>query len=101
MFDEIEVEEVKARIEAGDVYAEVVSVSRSGMSRRIRFFVINDGRIERITHIINGNYKQGKKYVNDDGMSVTGCGMDMVFYTLYNFLGYERAKNWSQQYHTL
>ncbi len=101
MFDEIEVEEVKARIEAGDVYAEVVSVSRSGMSRRIRFFVINDGRIERITHIIHGDYKQGKKYVNDDGMSVIGCGMDMVFHTLYNFLGYERAKNWSKQYHIL
>lgn len=96
MIDEKDIESVKASIEAGDVYADVVSVSRSGMSRRIKFYRINDGRIERITHIIHGGYNQGAKNVCEEGVRVDGC-----VHTLYNFLGYERAREWNQQYHTL
>lgn len=101
MIDEKDIESVKASIEAGDVYADVVSVSRSGMSMRIKFYRINDRRIERITHIIHGGYNQGGKNVCEAGMSVSGCGMDMILHTLYTFLGYERAREWNQEYKML
>ena len=71
------------------IYALVNSVSRSGMSRRIEFFVAIDGDIMRIGYdiarIVNHHYN-----VDKGGLSVGGCGMDMIFSVLSN-LNYAMA----------
>ena len=54
-------------IKQGKIYAQVMSVSRSGMSRRILFFRVKGGGIERITAevawlcdaVTPGNYQIG------------------------------------------
>jgi len=69
------------------VYARVVSVSRSGMSRVITFHATTkkgdmiqlNGLINRIT---------GDSWSGYDGIRVYGCGMDMIFNTLYVINGY-------------
>ncbi|NDG28096.1 MAG: hypothetical protein EB120_13100, partial [Proteobacteria bacterium] len=58
------------------VYTSIGSVAKSGMSRRIKLYVVNDGEIIRISHlvakIIEGN-------LNDNGVRIDGTGMDMGF----------------------
>lgn len=96
-------------IKQGKVYAQVISVSNSGMSRRILFFRVKHNAIERITpqiawlsgNVTPGQYTQGKKLLIEDGLQVGGCGMDMIFHTLYSCMPYSQAKNWSQNYQTL
>jgi hypothetical protein len=67
--------------------AEVVSVSRTGMSRRLRFYAAcldRNGKpnIVDITWLLArlGNYG-----MNDSGLRVDGCGMDMCFSVISNF----------------
>lgn len=79
------------------------------MSRHISFFRVKNGSIERVTsqiawlagYVKPGEYKQGKSYLSDVGLNVSGCGMDMIFDTLYNCMLYKQAKNWNQRYNTL
>jgi hypothetical protein len=111
---------VRESILKGEVYAHVESVSNSGMSRRILFYRIesdtyNDEakninyHIENITcevawlteWIKQGEVKQGGKWISEAGFRVGGCGMDMIFHTLYSALGAEEAKKWNQKYNTL
>ena len=102
-------------IKDGQVYAQVVSVSSSGMSRKIKFYRVIEqyqGKpsIENITAHIAwlrniapiGQYvtKSGLHYC-DTGLKVDGCGMDMVFHTLYSCMVYSEAKEWNQNYRTL
>lgn len=65
------------------VYTTVTSVARSGMSRRIRFFVMQDCRPQDITwdvaQVIGLAYKYG-----DDGARISGCGMDMGLAAVYD-----------------
>ena len=89
-------------IKNGKIYASIESVSRSGMSRRIKFYRIEKNRIIQATNAVN--YLRYNKWcydVNIAGMKVTGCGMDMIFHTLYSSLQYKDAKNWHQNYNTL
>jgi hypothetical protein len=96
-------------IKDGEMYAQVMSVSRSGMSRKICFYYVKDNQIQRATPQVAwlcgavkvGVYLQGNKYLTDEGLRVGGCGMDMIFHTLYNCMPYEDAKNWSQRYNRL
>lgn len=99
----------------GEIYATVNSVSKSGTSRRISFYRpgINekDGRpfISRCTNEIAwltgwvkpGEFKSYGKYMAEYGLKVGGCGMDMIFHTLYTAVGYPEASNWHQKYQTL
>jgi hypothetical protein len=103
----------------GQIYADIKSVSRSGMSRRICFYMVEDGtsdnpyfsrpHIIRVTNEIAwltewvkaGEYKQGGKYLIEDGLKVDGCGMDMIFHTLYTAIGWPESGNWSQEYRRL
>lgn len=61
------------------VYCNVAHVSRSGMQRRIRFYVVAHGDILDITRSMS--YVIGWSE-NNDGLKVDGCGMDMRFHTL-------------------
>lgn len=82
--------------EGYNVLAIITSVSNSGMSRRIKFYWINDNQIYPITHYFEGAQ-------NTNGLYVRGCGMDMVFATLSHFymkLGIkdEIAYQWGTHY---
>jgi len=112
---------VQKSILAGQVYAHVESVAKSGMSRRILFYrvakadkgYIGKGDqlhyIENITNEIAwltgwveiGDYKQGGKWLRESGLKVNGCGMDMIFHTLYCCVPKDKKDTWSQRYNTL
>ena len=66
------------------VYGTVNSVSRSGTSRRIEFYVATEkNEIHRIGYYIAKI--AGYPYDADKGLLVNGCGMDMLFAVLSNF----------------
>lgn len=74
-------------------FAIVKSVSSSGMSRVIHFVAItkNGGiyNLDGMIHNITGdNFDR-----NYNGLRVYGCGMDMIFNTLYNVNSYARIYN--------
>lgn len=74
-------EYLEKRIAPGTtVYYDITSVSRSGMSRRIQFYAVYDGRIIRLTWAIA---KLLGYSFNERGLSVRGCGMNMAFHVIY------------------
>ena len=82
------------------IYAKVAHVSRSGMSRTMSFYMIEDGELINITHVIA--QALGKK-LNDQEWSfrVSGCGMDMIAHTLDVFaskLGFKNTPSWVEHY---
>lgn len=58
------------------VYVSVGSVAKSGMSRRIKLYLIVEGEIIRISHLVA---KVLGSNLNDNGVRIDGCGMDMGF----------------------
>ena len=66
------------------VYARVESVARSGVSRTISFYMIEDGMLCNITGAI-GEVTGHTRDRRTNGLLVRGCGMDMVWHTLYTF----------------
>lgn len=66
-----------------EVYTLVRSVSKSGMSRRISFFVVEDGKIKDIDWLLI-RAGIGKRRGTDNGLYVQGVGMDMCFAMVYN-----------------
>jgi hypothetical protein len=69
------------------IYSIVRSVSSSGMSRKIDFYVIKDEKLVWITPAIRDilDYKQDEK---SGALKVNGTGMDMCFH-IVNSLGYK------------
>lgn len=74
---------------SGRLMCNIESVSRSGMSRVMRFF--------ELSKATNGRFYQqnfwslfkilGYQSINNsDGFRINGCGMDMVFATNYNII---------------
>lgn len=64
------------------IYATVTRVSNSGMSRCVKFYYVNkDGNIYNLTPRIARimGYR-----LTDYGVRIGGCGMDVIFNTLYN-----------------
>ena len=59
----------------------IKSVSRSGMSRTMYFFEGRKGGFSQFYTFLNAmGYTQSR---DRDGISVSGCGMDMVFHVNY------------------
>jgi hypothetical protein len=86
----------------GAIIADVVSVSKSGMSRRIKFYYIKNNKITRATNAISFLLNKGYDYiVNDEGLKVSGTGMNMVFHTLYNCIEYKKRDKLVQNYNIL
>jgi len=58
-------------------------VSRSGMSRRLDFYLIRGGQAFYVTYAVSQvtGYKQSKV---DSALVVGGCGMDMGFAVVYD-----------------
>lgn len=82
------------------IYAIVRGVSRSGMSRRLSFFMVDDGALINITQVI----AQCLGYTLNErewSFRVSGCGMDMIFDTLYRFakkIGFKEMPSWVNNY---
>lgn len=70
------------------VFCSVGSVAKSGMSRRIKLYVAIDGDIIRISHLAA---KILESNLNDNGIRIDGCGMDMGF-AMVNDLEYRLNK---------
>jgi hypothetical protein len=80
---------LKTILHPGDEVKTILrNCSRSGMSRRISLVVAVDGDVQDITfhaaRAMGENIKQGRCYVQDGGLVVSGCGMDMGFHVVYN-----------------
>lgn len=82
------------------IYAIVRSVARSGMSRTMSFFMVEDGGLINITHVVARvcGYK-----LNEDNWTirVRGCGMNMIFFVLDVFaskLGFKNTPSWVEHY---
>ena len=64
------------------VYTSLDHVSRSGMSRRISAYIVEDGAISDITWLVS---RAGiAKRHRDGGLVMGGCGMDMGFALVYS-----------------
>ena len=67
-------------------YATVTSVARSGMSRHIKYYVIDANKeLINITYFIA--VLLNEPYNDNKGVRVQGVGMDMIFNTLYRLNG--------------
>jgi hypothetical protein len=73
-------------LEKGDtVFCVLRSVSRSGMSRNIDFYVIKDNRPQYLTGYMAALYGRTiGTSSNHMGLKINGCGMDMGFHEVYN-----------------
>lgn len=121
---EADMQKVEQAILEGEIYAKIESVSRSGMSRCISFYMIDenikddpstdegytrDTYIWRVTREVAwltgwvpvGEHKSRGKWMVDAGLHVDGCGMDMIFHTLYSALPHEKVKMWNKRYNIL
>lgn len=90
----MDMEIVKQKIENDEIYARIESVSRSGLSRQIRFFVIENNYpydvTKEIKEMLNMIYKSKIK-VDYKPLKVAGCGFDPINHVLCN-LGYDAAR---------
>lgn len=82
------IELLKTRLSKQDkptIYTKIGTVARSGMSRTLSLYIVDDGGIWDIT----GYAAQilGERYRDDGTIRVQGCGMDMGFATVYNLSG--------------
>ena len=79
---------VKA-IKEGRIICDIASVSRSGMSRKMKFLECHrnssTGNYQYLTFF--GMYRAlGYNPKRDGLINISGCGMDMVFHTNYNVI---------------
>jgi len=63
------------------VYGKVIHVSRSGMSRDIALYMLDGKRLVNISYQVAQALDW--KHTDSDCIRVVGCGMDMVFHTIY------------------
>ena len=63
--------------EKREIVTMVTKVAKSGMSRRIKIFVIKNDSLLNITYHAS---QLLKLRINDDGVLVGGCGMDMQYW---------------------
>jgi hypothetical protein len=80
-----------------NVWAKVEHVSKSGMSRSIKLYVVVDGNIGDITwYVANALGKNRDRYW---GITVKGCGMDMCYHLIdtvsHRIYGTDLHKNFS------
>jgi len=80
------------------IYQIVTHVSRSGMYRHIKNLIVIDNEIRCIDWYISKIIKHVK--LHDDGIGISGCGMDMGFALTYELSqklfgdGYKIQQKW-------
>ena len=76
---------------AGSLCCVVKSVSKSGLSRKLLFFSLDQSSEGNCVPYYYGyflellGYKASRNY-SDSSITVSGCGMDMIFYTHYRVI---------------
>jgi hypothetical protein len=76
-------EEMLKSIKPNDtVYTQVLTVSSSGMSRTIKFYIVDNNRIRDISGYVAS--LTGNKWAKNGGVTFSGCGMDMAFHGVYS-----------------
>jgi hypothetical protein len=80
---------LKSVLNPGDTVVTILrNCSRSGMSRRISLAIGKGSEVEDITwhaaQVMGESVKGRAGYVQDVGITVGGCGMDMGFHLVYN-----------------
>lgn len=88
--------ELATAINEGRIVANVTSVARSGMSRKIKFALIKDNRLYPCTH--NFAEALGYKLTDRDEIRVTGCGMNMIFWAIDYMAGELTAAGYPCKY---
>lgn len=82
------IESLRKMLKPGDtVYTVLKHVSRSGMSRKIDVYCILDGEPRWIAGYVGkaiDNPQSRKDWERSQGLTVSGCGMDMGFHIVYN-----------------
>lgn len=77
------IDSLKTLLVKGDrVYGIVRSVARSGMSRTIDFYVIKDNQPIYLT--VSMSDALGIPQNKGGALKVAGCGMNMIFATVYD-----------------
>lgn len=77
------IENLRKIIKPGDtVYTILRHVSKSGMMRHVKPYVIIDGRPQWIGYWTSKALDM--RLADDDGVKVGGCGMDVGFELVYN-----------------
>jgi hypothetical protein len=76
------------------IYTSIKHVAKSGMSRNIALYCVNEGRIKDISYFVANIL--GRKLAKDNSVTIGGCGMDMGFALVYDlsatlFDGQDRA----------
>lgn len=81
LYREQNIETLRGMLKPGQtVYTSVKNVSRSGMTRTLRVYILQDDRIRNISgYVASALDWPGSA----DGVKVGGCGMDMGFHTVY------------------
>ena len=69
--------------EGSTIYTVLRHVSASGMSRRIDLYTIRDNRPVFLTGYVGAILGMSRRR-DKDGLTVSGCGMDMGFHVVYN-----------------
>jgi hypothetical protein len=78
---------LKALLKPGDtIYTQFVSVSRSGMLRKIKVYVVANNQPINITPQVSDLCGFGYDY-NTDALKVSGCGTDVGFQAVYELAG--------------
>lgn len=88
--------------EKSTVIASVKSVAKSGMSRTISFYIIENNKPIDITCVIA--QVLGHTLQRDCTIRVKGCGMDMIFATLSAFaskIGFKKDPYWCEHYYSI
>jgi len=80
-------EEIKARLmekltPGREVYTALKHVSKSGMTRHISVYIVENGQINDISW--EASHILGYKRADNDGLKVGGSGMDMGFHLVYS-----------------
>jgi len=71
------------------LYAIVRSVARSGMSRRMDYYAMQNGELRWITPLMvkagvpDESWASWRKRRDYEGARIDGCGMDMIFESAY------------------
>lgn len=63
-----------------ETYAQVTHVSKSGMLRYIKLYILENNRLYNISY--HTALLIGESYNPDKGFKVTGCGMDMIYHAI-------------------
>jgi hypothetical protein len=75
---------IQALVKPGDtIYTQFVSVSRSGMMRKIKVYVMQNNEPINITSQVSDLCGFGYDY-NTDALKVAGCGSDVGFEAVYS-----------------